>query len=242
MRHDRKIFREVYQRLLAFYGLQGWWPVIPPGGSSPVYCGGPTNALQRLEVMVGALLAQNMSWRGARKALENLSSQSQLNFQSLLEIPEEKLGLLIRPSGYFNQKARRIKNLISFLNERYGAHWERFFAEPVSEMRGMLLGLNGIGPETADSIILYAAGLASFVIDSYTKRLFHRLGLTSGDISYKELKQRFEKALPVESELYNEYHALVVVHCKERCTARAPKCAGCALEQICARRGVSRLS
>jgi len=106
----------------------------------------------------------------------------------------------------------------------------------------MLLGLNGIGPETADSIILYAAGRASFVIDSYTKRLFCRLGITSGDISYEDLKQRFEKALPVESGLYNEYHALVVIHCKERCTARAPKCAGCALEQICARRGVSRLS
>jgi len=236
MADERKIFREVYRKLLACYGPQGWWPVTPAGGCSPVYSGGPENALQRLEVMVGALLAQNTSWSGAKKALENLLSRNRLDFQSLLEIGEGELGLLIRPSGYFNQKARRIKNLISFLDERYGAGWERFFAEPVTKMRRMLLGLNGVGPETADSIILYAAGRASFVIDSYTKRLFHRLGVASGDISYEELKQRFEKALPVESELYNEYHALVVIHGKERCTARVPKCAGCPLEQICQKR------
>jgi len=240
MGNDRKIIRDVYESLLACYGPQSWWPVTPPGGRSPVYSGGPTNVSQRLEVMIGAVLTQNTSWNGARKALENLSSQNRLDFQSLLEIPEEKLGLFIRPSGYFNQKARRIKSLISFLNERYGADWERFFAEPVSRMRRMLLGLYGIGPETADSIILYATGRASFVIDSYTKRIFYRLGITPRDIPYKELKQRFEKALPAESKLYNEYHALVVIHGKERCTAREPECEGCPLEQICVRRGISR--
>lgn len=242
MGNERKIFRQVYERLLAFYGPQGWWPVTPPGGRSPVYSGGPTSAAQRLEVMIGAVLAQNTSWSGARKALENLSSKKCLDFRSLLEIPEQKLGLLIRPSGYFNQKARRIKSLISFLRERYGVGWERFFAEPVSRMRPLLLGLNGIGPETADSIILYAAGRASFVIDSYTKRLFYRLGITQLDIPYEELKQRFEKNLPGESELYSEYHALVVIHGKERCAARAPKCEDCPLEKICARRGLSRPS
>ena len=236
---DRKFFGEVYERLLAFYGPQGWWPVTPPGGCSPVYSGGPVNDLQRLEVIVGAVLAQNTSWSGARKALENLSSNKRLDFRSLLEMPQEELGLLIRPSGYFNQKARRIKNIVSFLYDRYGAHWERFFAEPVPGMRRMLLELNGIGPETADSIILYAAGRASFVIDSYTKRLFYRLGVAGRSVAYEELKQRFEKALAAQSALYNEYHALVVIHGKERCSSRAPKCEGCPLEQLCVRRGVS---
>ena len=239
MGRDRKIFGEVYERLLAFYGPQGWWPVTPPGGCSLVYSGGPADDLQRLEVIVGAVLAQNTSWSGARKALENLSSHKRLDFRSLLEISQGELGLLIRPSGYFNQKARRIKNLLSFLYDRYGAHWERFFAEPVPGMRRMLLGLNGIGPETADSIILYAAGRASFVIDSYTKRLFYRLGVAGRSVAYEELKQRIEKALAVESALYNEYHALVVVHGKERCNSRAPKCEGCPLKPLCARRGVS---
>ena len=239
MGEDRKIFGEVYESLLAFYGPQGWWPVTPPGGCAPVYSGGPVNDLQRLEVIVGALLAQNTSWTGARKALENLSSQKRLDFRSLLEIPEGELGLLIRPSGYFNQKARRIKNLVSFLYDRYGAHWERFFAEPLPAMRRLLLELNGIGPETADSIILYAAGRASFVIDSYTKRLFYRLGAAGSNVAYEELKQRFEKALAAQSALYKEYHALVVVHCKERCSSRVPKCEGCSLEQLCVRRGVS---
>jgi len=235
---DSREFREIYERLLAFYGPRGWWPVTREGGSRPEYCGGPVNHSQRLEVALGALLTQNTSWRGAGKALENLISRKLMNLPSLLEIPETELASLIRPSGYFNQKARKIKTLIRFLAERYGQSWQRFFSEPAGRMRELLLELNGIGPETADSIVLYAAGQASFVIDNYTKRLFYRLGHSPLGIPYESLKRRFEKALPAESGLYGEYHALIVTHCKEHCTSRKPACTGCPLSELCARRGV----
>ena len=236
---DSRRFSEIYDRLLEFYGPRGWWPVTPQGGDRPEYCGGPVNSGQRLEVALGALLTQNTSWSGgARKALENLIALNLMSFQALLELPEPELAPLIRPSGYFNQKARKIQTLILFLSERYGKSWESFFSEPAGRMRELLLELNGIGPETADSIVLYAAGQASFVIDNYTKRLFYRLGHSPLGISYESLKRRFEKALPAESGLYGEYHALIVTHCKERCTSRGPACTGCPLSVLCARRGV----
>ena len=236
---ESREFREIYDRLLDFYGPRGWWPVTPEGGVRPEYRGGPANHSQRLEVALGALLIQNTSWSsGARKAIENLTALKLMNFQALLEIPEPELAPLIRSSGYFNQKARKIKTLILFLSERYGIFWERFFTEPAGRMRELLLELNGIGPETADSIVLYAAGYPSFVIDNYTKRLFYRLGHSPLGIPYESLKRRFETALPAESGLYGEYHALIVTHCKERCTSRGPACKGCPLSGLCARRGV----
>jgi len=235
---DKKLLEEIYRRLLASYGRQGWWPVIPDEGGAPRYGEGPKSSRQRLEVMVGALLAQNTSWNGAQLALENLFAAGLLDFEPLRCVPLAELAAVIRASGYYNQKARRIKNLIDFLYRTYGERWERFLAEPQDRMRRMLLELNGIGPETADSIVLYAAGKPSFVIDTYTKRLFYRLGLTPLDIRYEELKARFEEALPPESELYGEYHALVVKHSVTRCKVRKPLCRLCPLEDICRRRGL----
>jgi endonuclease III related protein len=236
---DRKLYSLIYQRLHECYGPQGWWPVIPPEGGAPRYDGGPVDSRGRLEVMVGAILAQNTSWVQASKALGNLFREGLLDFVPLTRVDPVHLSELIRSSGYYNQKARRIKSLVLFLYQRYGDGWESFFKEPDRKMRSMLLGLNGIGPETADSIMLYAAGRCSFVVDNYTRRLWYRMGLAPEHISYEELKQRFEEALSPENRLYVEYHALVVKHCVERCTSRAPECSGCVLLDLCLRQGLA---
>ena len=226
----------IYKRLLEYYGSQGWWPVIPPEGGAPRYDGGPVDSRGCLEVMIGAILAQNTSWMQASKALVNLFREGLLDFKPLIKVETGRLSELIRSSGYYNQKARRIKNLVCFLHKRYGSSWENFFNEPDRKMRSMLLGLNGIGPETADSIMLYAAGRCSFVVDSYTRRLWFRIGLASEHISYQELKQCFEEALKPDKRLFGDYHALVVKHCVQCCIAREPKCSECVLQDLCMQR------
>ena len=149
------------------------------GKSLPEYSGGPQNDTQRLEIMLGAILTQNTTWKQAEKALIVLNRTGNLGFKSLLALDDEELGLLIRPSGYFRQKAARIKAIVRFIAERYGAeNWAEIFSEEQGRLRELLLALNGIGPETADSILLYAVGRPSFVIDKYTTRLMYRLGVT----------------------------------------------------------------
>ena len=238
MQNKRKSYRHIYNILLAHFGPQGWWPVTPAGGESPLYSGGPRTDAGRLEVVIGAILTQNTSWHGAGLALVNLTRNGCLNFIALRELAEGELAGLIKSSGYYNQKAKKIKRLINFLWDRYGADWPNFFSEPVEKMRSLLLNLNGIGPETADSVILYAAGRPSFVIDNYTRRLFYRLGLTPENIDYAELKKKFEENLPSRSDLYGEYHALLVKHGKDCCRARSPVCERCPLDDICQRKGV----
>ncbi len=224
---------DVYCRLFGEYGPQGWWPVIPEEGGSPAYRGGPRTPRERLEVMLGAVLTQNTAWNGARQALENLHRAGLLEFRSLLEAPSELLAPLLRPSGYFNQKTRKIKQLLQFLDHRYPGRWEEFFREETGRMRELLLEQHGIGPETADSIVLYAAGRPSFVIDAYTLRLFSRLELCGPKARYEELQAMFERALPRDPALFAEYHALIVRHCVERCRARAPHCRDCPLRRLC---------
>ena len=206
-----------YQRLLAHYGPQHWWP-----GETP------------FEVMVGAVLTQNTAWTNVEKAIANLKAAQALDCRAMLALPDGDLAALIRPAGYFNVKAVRLKALCRFLDRRGVADVpERLAGQAdLAALRHDLLAVHGIGEETADSILLYALGLPSFVVDAYTRRAFGRLGLLAGNERHDEIRQRFETGLPRDVGLYNEYHALIVQLGKQHCRPR-PRCAGCPLTPIC---------
>lgn len=209
-----KQLREIYARLLRAYGPQGWWP-----GETP------------FEVMVGALLTQATAWRNVERAIARLKAAGALSPQGIAALPEPELEELIRPAGFFRQKARRLRALVKLVRERGGV--EGLLALPPEELRVELLSVPGIGPETADSILLYAAGHPVFVVDAYTKRIFTRLGLlVSEATSYREVQGLFEGNLPRDAAHYGEYHALLVRHAKEHCRAR-PRCSGCPLSDLC---------
>ena len=206
---------EVYDRLFAAYGPQSWWP-----GESP------------FEVMVGAVLVQNTSWQNVEKAIQNLRREDLIDPRRLYEVPLEELEELIQPAGYFRVKARRLRNLLEFLVQRYDGLLEAMFSTNLAELREQLLGVSGIGPETADSILLYAGNLPTFVVDAYTCRVFMRHGWIDFDADYYQIKDQFESGLAQDAALFNEYHALLVRVGKERCRKRAPLCDGCPLVEL----------
>lgn len=224
----------IYERLLAFFGPQQWWP-----GESP------------LEITVGAVLTQNTAWSNVEKAISNLRradllprpAADQDQDQSptwppgpneeeclayLAELPPEILAAHIRPAGYYNLKAQRLHNLLHHVHQEYGTLAD-FLALPVNELRRQLLGVKGIGPETADSIILYAANQPVFVVDAYTHRIFSRHQLLPEETDYHAIQETFIDALPADPQLYNEYHALIVRTGKEFCRKTNPRCAHCPL-------------
>ncbi len=203
-----------YKLLFAWYGPQNWWP-----------------AESRFEVLVGAVLTQNTSWRNVEKALENLRARGLLAYETLRRLPADEIAPLIRPSGYYNLKAQRLRNLLTLIDEKYG-DFEAFCAGELSVLRPQLLAVKGVGPETADSILLYACELPSFVVDAYTHRVFSRHGLVDEETDYHTMQERFTAALPVDQALYNEYHALIVRVAKEFCHKKQPACAGCPLEGV----------
>lgn len=174
--------RQYFDALMAHWGPQDWWP-----------------AYTRLEVIVGAFLTQNTSWNNVEKALRNLRQRGLLHLSRLREVPLGELERAVRPAGYFRQKAQRLKNFIAFLDSRYGGSLHRMFSRPTAELREELLQLNGVGPETADSILLYAGGHPVFVVDAYTRRVFERHGVLGGGEKYEEVRQQFEHGL-VEEE------------------------------------------
>jgi len=206
--------KEVYDRLFAAYGPQHWWP-----GDTP------------LEVMIGAVLVQNTSWQNVEKAIDNLKQHDLLEPHALYRLPPEELEPLIRPAGYFRVKARRLRNLLAFLVEHHDGSLEAMFHSDRADLREALLGINGIGPETADSILLYAGGLPTFVVDAYTHRVFARHGWIEVDADYHAIQDHFQSGLPQDVALYNEYHALLVrvgkLHCR-----KTPKCDGCPLAEL----------
>jgi len=206
-----------YQRLLAAYGPQHWWPANTP-----------------FEVMVGAVLTQNTAWMNVERAIANLMAAGRLTCQGILTLPDEALAELIRPAGYFNVKARRLKALCAFLAEQGVAAQPERLRElaPLPELRRRLLAVHGVGEETADSILLYALGLPIFVVDAYTRRIFSRLGLIAGSEAYGHIQQGFMAQLPQEVRLFNEYHALIVHLGKSVCRPR-PRCGECPLRDIC---------
>jgi len=200
----------LYQRLLDTYGRQHWWP-----GES------------RFEVLVGAVLTQNTAWTNVEKAIAGLKDAGALEAEAINALPARRLAALIRPSGTFNIKAARLHNLCRWFAA--GGGFTGLEVLPTARLRGELLAVNGIGPETADAILLYAFERPVFVIDAYTRRLLRALDLISGDEDYEALRALFESRLPPDPALFNEYHALIVRHGKERCS-RGDDCIHCHIE------------
>lgn len=203
----------IFNKLYSFYGPQHWWP----GDSA-------------FEVAIGAILTQNTNWTNVEKAINNLKTVRLLNPKRLMEIPEEKLVLLIRPAGYYNIKAKRLKAFIEFLMNDYKGSMKMMKRDDTVSLRKKLLSINGIGPETADSILLYALDKPVFVIDAYTKRVLSRHGIMDHDAPYDEYQRLFHKELDEDVSLFNEFHALFVRVGKDFCRP-IPKCSGCPLHQ-----------
>ncbi len=231
----RKILR-VYDRLLEQYGSQGWWPTTPPGTTTPRYFPGQPDrrltAIQQWEIVVGAILTQNTSWSNATLALENLLRHGHLTLDRIRGLPHAELAELIRPARYYNQKARHLQELADYVDDNYGNDLAAMLCRPHDELRPELLARRGIGPETADSILLYAAGHPAFVIDAFARRICARLGWVAEGVSYAALQTLFTSCLPRDTDLFNEYHALVVRHAGEHCRP-VPVCSGCCLRRMC---------
>ena len=209
---DTELLLKIYDRLRKHFGHRHWWPAETP-----------------FEVCIGAILTQNTAWPNVTRAIANLKDAGEFSVQGLADISEARLAKLIRPSGYFNQKARRLKGFIRWLNENYGGDLERMNCTRLPKLRQELLSLNGIGSETADSILLYAANKTTFVVDAYTRRVFSRHGLVSPNATYEEMKQWFERHLPKRRGLFSDYHAQIVAVGASYCRKRSPKCDDCPL-------------
>jgi len=205
---------DLYHRLLAAYGRQDWWP-----------------AEHAFEVMLGAVLTQNTDWRNVERALAVLKAAlPELTPELILDLPEAELAALIRPAGYFNVKARRLRALCRFVTDAGGI--ETLATWPLAQLRPALLAVHGVGHETADDILLYAFDHPVFVVDAYTRRILSRLGLVHADIGYESLRHYCEARLPPSVGLFNELHALLVTHGKQHCRPR-PRCESCPLQPIC---------
>ncbi len=202
----------MYALLLEHFGPQGWWP-------------GET----AIEIVVGAVLTQNTNWTNVTKAIANLERAGLLSYSSLLELSMEELASAVRPSGYYNIKSKRLKNLLLMIRDRYGGDLQRLLQDETQIARENLLSVRGIGPETADSILLYAGEHPVFVVDSYTHRVFSRHGLIAEEDDYQTIQEEFTRRLPVDAALYNEYHALLVMVGKNFCKKTKPLCGQCPL-------------
>ena len=211
----QNLFQQVYDRLLDHFGPQDWWP-----GDTP------------LEIMVGAVLTQNTNWANVEKAIVNLKQADMLSTEKLQALPVEELAGLIRPSGYYKVKAKRLKNLFQMLADEYEGVLDFFLEDSLDGARENLMGVNGVGPETADSILLYAAKKPTFVIDTYTHRVFSRHGLVEEESDYYTLQQDFMDQLPDDAALFNEYHALIVAVAKKFCKKSNPLCEECPLRGV----------
>ena len=209
---------EIYRRLLDAYGPQGWWP-----GES------------RFEMIAGAILTQAAAWRNVVKALANLRGAGINDWPQVHRADADALAELVRPSGYFNAKTRKLKAFAAHVCQEYDGDLDAMFAADTAPLRAELLGIHGIGPETADDILVYAAGKPSFVIDAYTIRIMRRVGITpQGRDNYDTWQTMFQAAIPRDVHTYNEYHALLDRHHKEACTKNSLRCGGCCLRDICA--------
>lgn len=206
--------RSIYKKLYRSFGPQRWWPAETP-----------------FEVMVGAVLTQNTNWGNVEKAIANLKENKLLELRLMYKLPQRRLAALIRPAGYYNIKALRLKNLLQFLVDSCGGDFKKICARNIQDSRRQLLSVNGIGPETADSILLYALNKPVFVVDAYTKRIFSRHGLAKEDDSYDAVQKIFMQNLKKDVKLFNEYHALLVRLGKEFCLKGKPKCESCPLKQ-----------
>ena len=208
-------YQEVFDLLFAYFGPQHWWP-------------GET----AIEIVVGAVLTQNTNWSNVTKAIRNLQNAGALSYQALLEMSMAELAEYIRPSGYYNVKSKRLKNLLYMIRDRYEGDLQRLLSDETQTARSSLLAVQGIGPETADSILLYAGEHPVFVVDSYTHQIFSRHGLIAEESDYQSIQEEFTCRLPVSSVLYNEYHALLVMLGKNFCKKTNPLCGQCPLKGV----------
>ncbi len=207
----------IYNKLLQQFGKQYWWPIIDlPSNQSIYHLNAPRNEEDRLEICIGAILTQNTSWNNVEKSIKILKENNLFNIKNITKIPESELALLIKSSGYYNQKAKKIKELIKFLSSEKEIN------------RNNLLEIWGIGKETADSILCYAFDKPFFVVDAYTKRIFSRLGFKEN--TYDELQSLVSKN--IDSKNFNEFHALIVKLAKE-CCKKLPECSECPLKKEC---------
>jgi len=240
--HREEQIRSYYETLYVAWGPQHWWP-----------------AHTRFEVIVGAYLTQNTSWKNVEAALRNLRTARALSLTAIREMPIAELERLIRPAGYFRQKAARLKAFVAFLDSRYGGSLARMFAQPTYKLREELLELNGVGPETADSVLLYAGQHEVFVVDAYARRILHRHGILRENAGYEEIRSLFQRALsgtmtmpplPVApipahepspmsllqrspvAQVYNDMHGLIVAVGKRFCLKSEPHCEGCPLQRF----------
>ncbi len=211
------MLEEIYSTFLEKYGKQEWWPVI---GDNP-----------KLEIIFGAILTQNTSWKNVEKAISQLSENKLIDVDKILSIDTDELAQLIKSSGYYNQKAKKLKRVCKLLKENPIEELEKL---DVKRLRKLLLKVKGIGPETADSIILYAFEKPIFVVDAYTKRIFSRIGLISKALSYEKVQGFFHDNLDNNAVLFNEYHALIVQHAKQYCRTK-PLCKECIIKEKCKR-------
>ena len=207
----------LFVRLFGHYGPREWWPTVHGGD---------------FELVIGAILVQNVSWKSTKTALTNLREAGIWSFDAILSADDSTLHRLVRPTVYWRMKTRKLKEFAQFITRQHGGDLESLFALEIGEMRQQLLGVWGIGPETADDIVLYGANKPSFVIDAYTKRLLARLGYAVKPNTYDAYQRLFHEALPPDADLFNEYHALIDYHAANVCKAR-PSCSPCVLVNEC---------
>jgi len=210
----KKTLTGIYRTLYRAFGPQHWWP-----GENP------------FEVAVGAILTQNTNWTNVEKAISNLKNKKALSANAMHKMQHRRLASLIKPAGYFNIKAKRLKEFLNFFIEQYSGSIKKMKAEDALFLREKLLGVHGIGPETADSILLYALEKPVFVIDTYTKRIMQRHKIVSDNTTYNEMQEMFHENLPKKTKLYNEYHALFVRLGKDYCKPE-PQCRDCPLAEV----------
>lgn len=214
-KNSKKILYSIYQKLYRAFGPQHWWP-----GDTP------------FEISVGAILTQNTNWANVEKAIQNLKRKNALSLRALHTMPVKVLAELIRPTGYFNIKARRLKSFITFLKNDYNGSMKKMRNKDIVSLRNELLSIHGIGSETADSILLYALGKPVFVVDAYTKRVLSRHGIMDYKDSYDAFQELFHSLLKRDVQLFNEYHALFVRVGKTFCKRQKPICEKCPLDNM----------
>ena len=210
---NRSRLRHAYDVLLARHGLQGWWP-----------------AESAFEVIVGAVLVQNTAWTNVERAIANLREAGALDPNAILALAPAELGSMIRPAGYFNVKAKRLRHVVAWYREHGGTERLKFWS--TARLRDSLLAVHGVGKETADDVLLYAFHRPVFVVDAYTRRIYERLGVAGGDADYEHLRALTEEALEKRTRDLNEWHALLVAHGKHTCRPK-PRCGQCPLSDVC---------
>ncbi len=209
------VYFEIYQLLHGYFGPQGWWPAQSP-----------------FEVIVGAILTQNTNWSNVSKAIANLKDAAVLQYDTMKRLSVDEIAGLIRPSGYYNLKAKRLRSFFDMIEAVYSGELDFFLEDGLDSSRENLLAVKGIGQETADSILLYACGHTIFVVDAYTHRIFSRHNLVDEVTDYTSIQQLFTDSLPADNQVFNEYHALIVKVASLYCKKNNPRCADCPLQGI----------